>query len=250
VIGRAGRRDPVRLGGRRDAGGRGGRPGSEGRVAAAALRRRVQGAPALRLGAHRHRGPGALPADPPLPRPCEKGQLEQAFFRCWSPRPVTLPELVAVAGARWGIEDCFAEARGEAGLDHYQVRKYGACTGTPPCPCSRTRSSPSPPAPPASGGDRAAPLKRGSDACGQRFAPPRTYAPPAFVTDETGGGLIPLAAAGARRLFNLRTRVTRPAEFHGQWPAWRRRRQQIPLRPKTQMRGTDLLEQRELAFSG
>jgi hypothetical protein len=126
VIGRAGRRDPVRLGGRRDAGGRGGRPGSEGRVAAAALRRRVQGAPALRLGAHRHRGPGALPADPPLPRPCEKGQLEQAFFRCWSPRPVTLPELVAVAGARWGIEDCFAEARGEAGLDHYQVRKYGA----------------------------------------------------------------------------------------------------------------------------
>ena len=68
------------------------------------------------------------------------------------------------------------------------------------------------------------PLKKGSDACGQRFAPPRTYAPPAFVTDETGRDLIPLAAAGARRLFNLRTRVTRPAEFHGQWPAWRRRR--------------------------
>jgi SRSO17 transposase len=58
--------------------------------------------------------------------PGEKGQLELAFFRCWSPRPVTLPELVAVAGARWGIEDCFAEAKGEAGLDHYQVRKYRA----------------------------------------------------------------------------------------------------------------------------
>lgn len=56
----------------------------------------------------------------------EKGQLELAFFRCWSPRPVTLPELVAVAGARWGIEDCFGEAKGEAGLDHYQVRKYRA----------------------------------------------------------------------------------------------------------------------------
>jgi SRSO17 transposase len=59
-------------------------------------------------------------------RPGEKGQLELAFFRCWSPRPVTLAELVAVAGARWGIEDCFAEAKNETGLDHYQVRKYQA----------------------------------------------------------------------------------------------------------------------------
>jgi len=59
-------------------------------------------------------------------RPGEKGQLELAFFRCWSPRPVTLPELAAVAGARWGIEDCFAEAKNETGLDHYQVRKYQA----------------------------------------------------------------------------------------------------------------------------
>jgi SRSO17 transposase len=58
--------------------------------------------------------------------PGEKGQLELAFFRCWSPRPAALGELVAVAGARWGVEDCFAEAKGEAGLDHYQVRKYRA----------------------------------------------------------------------------------------------------------------------------
>jgi hypothetical protein len=58
--------------------------------------------------------------------PNEKGKLELAFFRCYSPRPVTLPELVAVAGARWGIEDCFGEAKNEAGLDHYQVRKYRA----------------------------------------------------------------------------------------------------------------------------
>ena len=56
----------------------------------------------------------------------EKGEIELAFFRCWSPRPVTLPELVAVAGARWGAEDCFGEAKNEAGLDHYQVRKYRA----------------------------------------------------------------------------------------------------------------------------
>jgi SRSO17 transposase len=59
-------------------------------------------------------------------QPGEKGVLELAFYRCWSPRPVTLAELVAVAGARWGVEDCLAEAKNEAGLDHYQVRKYRA----------------------------------------------------------------------------------------------------------------------------
>jgi SRSO17 transposase len=58
--------------------------------------------------------------------PGEKGELELAFFRCYSPRPAALPELVAVAGARWAVEDCFAEAKNEAGLDHYQVRRYRA----------------------------------------------------------------------------------------------------------------------------
>jgi SRSO17 transposase len=58
--------------------------------------------------------------------PGEKGELELAFFRCWSPRPVTLAELAAVAGARWAVEDCFAEAKNETGLDHYQVRQYRA----------------------------------------------------------------------------------------------------------------------------
>jgi SRSO17 transposase len=58
--------------------------------------------------------------------PGEKGELELAYFRCWSPGPVPLPELVAVAGARWAVEDCFAEAKNETGLDHYQVRRYRA----------------------------------------------------------------------------------------------------------------------------
>ena len=57
------------------------------------------------------------------------------------------------------------------------------------------------------------------------FAPPRTYAPPAFITDETGHDLIPLTAAEARRLFNLHTRVTRPEAFHQYWSDWRRYRQ-------------------------
>jgi hypothetical protein len=37
--------------------------------------------------------------------------------------------------------------------------------------------------------------------------------------------MIPLTAAEARRLFNLRTRVIRPEDFHEHWSDWRRRRQ-------------------------
>ena len=59
-------------------------------------------------------------------QPGEKGDIERAFYRCYSSRPVTLAELAAVAGARCGVEDCFAEAKNEAGLDHYQVRRYRA----------------------------------------------------------------------------------------------------------------------------
>ncbi len=58
--------------------------------------------------------------------PGEKGQLELAFFLCYAPPGVTLAELAAVAGARWAVEDCFAEAKNETGLDHYQVRKWDA----------------------------------------------------------------------------------------------------------------------------
>ena len=65
------------------------------------------------------------------------------------------------------------------------------------------------------------------------FAPPRTYTPPAFITDETGRELIPLTAAEARRLFNLHTRVTHPAAFHEHWSDWRRHRQAAPANRTT-----------------
>ena len=45
------------------------------------------------------------------------------------------------------------------------------------------------------------------------------------MTDETGRKLIPLTTAEARRLFNLHTRITRPAAFHEYWSDWRRCRQ-------------------------
>ena len=32
--------------------------------------------------------------------------------------------LVQVAGCRWRVEEAFEQAKGEVGLDHYQVRQY------------------------------------------------------------------------------------------------------------------------------
>jgi SRSO17 transposase len=49
---------------------------------------------------------------------------ELAFYRCWSPAPVTLATLVHVAGTRWAVEEGFQAAKGQVGLDHYQVRTW------------------------------------------------------------------------------------------------------------------------------
>ncbi|MGG2461440.1 IS701 family transposase [Streptomyces sp. RGM 3693] len=49
---------------------------------------------------------------------------ELAFYICWSPTEVPLSELVRVAGVRWSIEECFQAAKGQVGLDHYQVRHW------------------------------------------------------------------------------------------------------------------------------
>lgn len=51
---------------------------------------------------------------------------ELAFYLCAGPDSTTLDTLVRVAGARWAIETCFKDAKGETGLDHYQVRTYRA----------------------------------------------------------------------------------------------------------------------------
>lgn len=47
-----------------------------------------------------------------------------AYYICHAPPRVPLAELVRVAGARWAIEETFQTAKGEAGLDHYQVRQW------------------------------------------------------------------------------------------------------------------------------
>ncbi len=47
-----------------------------------------------------------------------------AYYLCHGPAGTPLRELVRVAGARWAIEETFQTAKGEVGLDQYQVRRY------------------------------------------------------------------------------------------------------------------------------
>jgi SRSO17 transposase len=49
---------------------------------------------------------------------------EFAYLRCYSPTPVPLRTLVAVAGQRWRIEESFQAAKGLVGLDQHQVRRW------------------------------------------------------------------------------------------------------------------------------
>jgi SRSO17 transposase len=51
---------------------------------------------------------------------------ELAFYACFGPARTTLAQLVAVAGVRWAVEECFQAAKDQVGLDHYQVRRYDA----------------------------------------------------------------------------------------------------------------------------
>jgi SRSO17 transposase len=47
---------------------------------------------------------------------------ERAYYRVFAPVDTSLAEMVAVAGKRWAVEECFAMAQGEVGLDQYEVR--------------------------------------------------------------------------------------------------------------------------------
>ena len=47
-----------------------------------------------------------------------------AFYRCYSPRHVSLPALVKIAGTRWTTEENFQAGKGLTGLDEHQVRRW------------------------------------------------------------------------------------------------------------------------------
>jgi SRSO17 transposase len=61
--------------------------------------------------------------------PCWSARLptgDRAYFVVFTPRRVTLPTLVQVAGRRWAIEQALETSKQEIGLDQYEVRTYAA----------------------------------------------------------------------------------------------------------------------------
>ena len=54
--------------------------------------------------------------------PADPGEL--AYYRVCAPAGTGPADWARVAGARWAIEQGIAEAKGEAGLDHYEVRSW------------------------------------------------------------------------------------------------------------------------------
>jgi SRSO17 transposase len=48
------------------------------------------------------------------------------FYQAYGPEDTSVEELVRICRERWAIEVAFEEAKGEIGMDHYEVRKWGA----------------------------------------------------------------------------------------------------------------------------
>jgi SRSO17 transposase len=48
------------------------------------------------------------------------------FYQAYGPEDTSVEELLRVCQERWAIEFAFEEAKGEIGMDHYEVRKWGA----------------------------------------------------------------------------------------------------------------------------
>lgn len=51
---------------------------------------------------------------------------ERAYYRAYGPAHTELSELVCVTGSRWRIEEGYEQAKGEVGLDQYEVRGFRA----------------------------------------------------------------------------------------------------------------------------
>ena len=49
---------------------------------------------------------------------------EQAYYFTHAPKGTPLKKLAEVAGSRWAIEECFQQAKGQTGLDEYEVRSF------------------------------------------------------------------------------------------------------------------------------
>lgn len=51
---------------------------------------------------------------------------KRAYYRVAAPAQTTLPEVVHAAGSRWRVEEGYEQAKGEVGLDQYEVRTWRA----------------------------------------------------------------------------------------------------------------------------
>jgi SRSO17 transposase len=51
---------------------------------------------------------------------------ESVYWLAYGPAGTTVAELVRVCDTRWQIEECFAQAKGEVGMDQYEVRTWEA----------------------------------------------------------------------------------------------------------------------------
>lgn len=65
----------------------------------------------------------ALAADPTKPGRGDRS-CEMAYVLVFAPTGTSLEEMVEAFGARWTVEQCFEEGKGEVGLDEYEVRSW------------------------------------------------------------------------------------------------------------------------------
>lgn len=57
-------------------------------------------------------------------RGIEEDPAELAYYLAYGPKETPVHELIRIVGRRWQVEDSFEAAKGEVGLDEYEVRKW------------------------------------------------------------------------------------------------------------------------------
>lgn len=133
--------------------------------------------------------PSSPPRPPPGPPPC--------------PRPADTPvgKVAGGAASRWAVEQCFEEAKGETGLDQYEVRGGRVGIGISRRRCSPTASS-------LGNGGRQGKKEPAADALG------------------LVAGLVPVSVPELRRLLALTLPLApQSVAFHMTWSVWRRQHQ-------------------------
>ncbi len=146
-----------------------------------------------------------------------------AFYRCRADRPVSLSELVRVAGSRWSVEECFQATKNEVGLDHYQVRTHTAwyrhVTLAMVAHAHLAFLAASPPPDPGNDGDGEADdlATQGPDQQGRS----RSNSADGDKPDE----LVPLTVNEIRRLHAHLHQPRHPPRHRIHWSHWRRHHQ-------------------------